>query len=100
MTRKPPPSRIAREVPGSSSDIRSEVGAALSQPQWQFRTVDGIAREIDRPAQQVKRALDSSPALARKSALTDGAGNDLYALRRRPVSLRERIERVRWLLAR
>jgi hypothetical protein len=81
-------------------DGAQRVVAALEDPRWTFRTVDGIARQAVMPAQDVLQVINETPGLARRSAMTDRHGSELYAAPERPVPLRERIERIRWMLAR
>lgn len=76
------------------------VAAALNDPRWDFRTIDGIAAETRLPPEVVQRVIADNPAFARKSVATDEEGRELYTARRRSVSLRERLEQLRWVLAR
>jgi hypothetical protein len=83
-----------------TEDGAQRVVAALKDPRWTFRTVDGIARQAAMPAPDVLQVIHETPGLARRSAMTDRHGSELYAAPDRPVPFRERIERIRWMLAR
>lgn len=78
----------------------SRVAAAVADTRWDFRTVEGLAGDLELAPEAVRRILDERPDIARKSAMTDRHGRELYAAPGRPVSMRERVERMRWLLAR
>ncbi len=82
-----------------TSDAYRRLKLALDDPQWEFRTVDGIAREVGLQPQQIAELLKMHPEIARKSAMTSPDGRELYTERSRRPSARERIERIRWLLA-
>jgi hypothetical protein len=73
---------------------------ALANPRWRFRTLDSLARETDLPPSDVLDVIAEHPDIARKSVLTDRRGRDLYVLASRRPSWRERLERIRWMLAR
>jgi hypothetical protein len=74
--------------------------AALEDPKWDFRTVDGIARELGISPDRAREMLEHSPALARKSVMTDRQGRELFTARGRRPGMRERLEQIRWVLAR
>ena len=80
--------------------IAARVLAAL-EDRWDFRTAAGIARQIGVPQEVVEEALDDDrQGPARRSVMRNHLGEPLYALRDRPPTRRERLERLRWVLAR
>jgi hypothetical protein len=93
-----------RRYPMLKSDAEPKVDltaieAAVDDPRWEFRTVEGIAEDLGLPADEVARTLDQHPEIARKSVLTDRSGRELYAAPTRRPTLRERLEQLRWILA-
>lgn len=75
------------------------VFAALAHPEWDFRTVSGIARETNLSEREVLAILKKYPELVRKSYVPDANGRDLYTLKDRPATFQERLALVRALLA-
>lgn len=75
------------------------VGAALGNPDWYFRTVEGLERETGLPVETIVTILESHPDVARKSVMTNRQGRDLYTKADRRPTVRERLEQVRWILA-
>lgn len=73
---------------------------ALADARWTFRTIDGLARQTRLPVSKVEKILGDNPALARRSVLKMNNGSDLYVAHDRPPTVRERLEQLRWLLAR
>jgi hypothetical protein len=68
---------------------------ALQDPQYDFRTISGIANATHIMAGVVRTTLEKHPELFRLSAVPAPTGESLYTLKERPVSSRER-----WALAR
>jgi hypothetical protein len=77
----------------------AQVETAVGDPRWEFRTVTGIARDTGLDPDEVAKVLASHPDIARRSAMTDRNGHALYAAPDRRVPLREKLERIRWVLA-
>jgi dihydroorotate dehydrogenase len=75
------------------------VTAALEDPRWAFRTLEGLARDLRVGPDQVADLLHQHPEVARRSAMTDREGRALYTTPDRRISMRERLERARWILA-
>jgi len=75
--------------------MERNVFQALSDPAWDFRTVDGISKSTGISKSEVSRILQKYPELVRKSPVPDHEGRDLYALRSRSVSAREIIAEIR-----
>jgi hypothetical protein len=62
-----------------------EVFEALSDPEWDFRTYDGISKATNLTAAEVKAILAKYPNLVRKSLVRDNDGRELFTLAsRRP----------------
>lgn len=86
-------------MPKSTATDIEALAAALSRSGWEFRTAEGIAEDLGVAADEVAQALARHPELARRSPMTDRRGRELYAPANRPMTLRERLEQVRWVLA-
>jgi hypothetical protein len=86
-------------MPKSRPADLGALAAALRDSGWKFRTAEGIAADLGMAPADIARILAGHPEVARKSALTDRAGRELYAAADSPVTLRERLEQVRWILA-
>jgi hypothetical protein len=71
-----------------SSTVEQRIIQALSDPKYQFRTVQGIAKAAVLDPKIVREVLAKN-VLIRKSAVPDRNGNTLYALRARPKGLKE-----------
>ncbi len=74
------------------------VWEALSDPAWDFRTIDGISKATGLPESEVRAILEKYPDLHRKSAVPDQQGRELFTLRSRPVKIRERVAFLRTLV--
>lgn len=72
---------------------------ALSDPQWEFRTVDGISKDTELSQAKVQEALKSYPNLVRESTVLDRYGRKIFTLRSQPISFRERLATLRMLIA-
>ena len=68
-----------------SSPEERRVLAALTDPNRDFRTLEGISKDTGLSEANVKEILDKYPELVRKSAVPDRRGRELYALKSRPV---------------
>jgi hypothetical protein len=87
--------------PGTASGVvdANVVKAALEDPRWDFRTIDGLAHALGLPADAIRAVLAARTDLARKSVMTDRHGRELYTSAGRKMKARERLEQLRWLLA-
>ena len=65
----------------------SKVRAALTSPKWDFRTVEGIARETGLDAEGVERLIDQHRSETRQTLSRDR--QIIYTLRSREKKLRE-----------
>lgn len=68
---------------------------ALENPDWDFRTLDGLAKETGLSREEIRALLDDHQDDTRKSYVTDRSGNVLYAPADKPVSLREILANIR-----
>lgn len=84
--------------PGSDAEWHT-VRQALANDKWDFRTVDGIARETGIAADRVLEILESHPGEVRKSMVPDNKGRVLYTLQSRSKSFRELIATARAFVA-
>ena len=90
--------RMVSTAEVTSDEVVDQVRQALSNPRWDFRTIDGIARETKLPQEEVERALAEHQELFRRSYLTRD-GQPLYTLREKPENIRERLAELRDFLA-
>jgi hypothetical protein len=67
-----------------SDSTERRVFEALSDPEWDFRTIDGISKTTNLTATQVRAILDKYPDLVRKSLVRDNDGRELFTLASRP----------------
>lgn len=84
-------SQVAVEVEPPLEDVRAE----LDDPQWDFRTVKGLAFALGVTAGQVERVLDSNPKIVRWVPATADDGQMLLVSATRPISRRERLIRIK-----
>lgn len=70
--------------------LLAKVAAALKDPRWDFRTVRGIAREVNAPEEAVAEVLDDPPDVVRWVAATNENGEQLLTEASRPVTRREK----------
>jgi hypothetical protein len=66
-----------------------KVFEALSDPQWDFRTLDGISKATSLTAVEVKAILGKYPTLVRRSLVRDNEGRELFTLASRPPGPQE-----------
>lgn len=72
---------------------------ALTDPSWDFRTIDGIASSTGLPPSTVYQALSKHPRLVRRSPIRDKQGRALYTLREKRRTVGEVLNIVRNSLA-
>jgi hypothetical protein len=74
---------------------------ALRDPRWDFRTAEGIGKATRMPAQEVEAILRRlvRTRIARVSPAPAPDGRPLFALARRPVTVRERLSLVQHLFS-
>lgn len=68
---------------------------ALSDPAWDFRTVEGISRVTALHESKIFAIFRKYSELIRKSAVPDAKGRDLYTLRSRPRKAQEFFAEIR-----
>lgn len=69
-----------------TDDKERLVFETLEDPQWDFRTISGIANSIDLSEEEVATTLSKFPNLVHKSIIPDVSGDDLYRLAERESS--------------
>ncbi|HHF3189539.1 TPA: hypothetical protein ACPJ16_004060 [Vibrio alginolyticus] len=62
--------------------IKADLIKALHDQRWDYRTSEGLAKELKVAEKEVKKYLDSEPEI-RKSIMKDKYGRSLYTLRKR-----------------
>jgi hypothetical protein len=72
-----------------------KVFEALSDPQWDFRTVEGISKATGLTPSEVKATLDKYPSLVRTSLVRDNEGRELFTLASRPPGPQELVSQFR-----
>ena len=78
-------------------DDWARVRAALANPDWDFRTVDGIARETRLPREHVERLLQGHGTAVRRAVSRRWRARGwqfVYTLRSRPTRFRARFREV------
>ena len=78
-------------------DDWAKVQAALANPNWDFRTVGGLARETGLPRKHVERLLQEHGAAVRRAVSRGGRVRRwqfVYTLRSRPTRFREVVDNL------
>lgn len=75
----------------------NKVRSALLNPTWDFRTVDGIAKEAGLDRRRVARLIDQHRSEVRQAISKDG--KIVYTHGSRPVRLREIISKLQRIAA-
>jgi hypothetical protein len=65
------------------------VFAALADPQWDFRTIDGLSKATGLSEKEIAQILEKYPRLVRIAAVPDLNNQTLYTLRSRHRTFRE-----------
>jgi hypothetical protein len=81
------------DAPGANNvdeDAR-KVLEALDKPEYDFRTVPGIARETKLDEETIRRVIEQHPDLIRLSSVPGPKGEELYTLSARRVTRREQV---------
>ncbi len=71
----------------------TRVLGALANPEYDWRTVDGLSRETGLDRQTVLEILERMPARVLRSVTPDSQGRDLYAMRSRYKADRPTLQR-------
>jgi hypothetical protein len=80
--------------------LEERLADSLRDPRWRFRTLAGLSRDLGVSPGETERLLGQRPDVARRSVMTSSEGAMLYTAAERRVTVREWLERLRWLLAR
>ena len=88
---------IEEDVAMAQEDDWAKVQAALADPKWDFRTVEGIARDSHLDSRNVERLLRSNRSEIRQTFSRDR--RIIYTLKSRPKKLREVFANVQALLS-
>ena len=76
-----------------------KVFEALSDPEWDFRTVAGVSKATGLLETEVAAVLEKYPDLIRKSPVRDAKGRDLYTLRSRGIAAQELLAQARTIIS-
>jgi len=88
------------EWEGRIADFKErKVFEALSDPEWDFRTVDGVSRATGLQEGEVTAVLEKYPDLIRKSPVPDAKGRELYTLRSRGIAAQELLAQARMIIS-
>jgi hypothetical protein len=66
----------------STADLRTKIIAALEDSRYEWRTPEGIAKEVGITAAQVREILEDLKEEIVRSSIPDELGRDLYTTRR------------------
>jgi hypothetical protein len=77
----------------------TRIREALADQKWDFRTVQGIAKETGIPASDVEQMLKLHASHIRIAVVPDESGHLLYTDATRPMKLREWLASVRAFVA-
>lgn len=76
-------------------DTKDRIWKALEDARWDWRTVDGVSKEIGLPEEEVLRILESSPDEIIRSRIPDERGRALYTTRQHYRRRQGFLERLR-----
>jgi hypothetical protein len=77
----------------SNPDLQKNILTSLQNPQFMWRTAEGISKEIGADPSQVATYLEDSPLIIRSST-ANTAGQALYSLRSRYRNETPLVDRV------
>jgi hypothetical protein len=72
-----------------------KVFEALSDPEWDFRTIRGISKATGLKEADIDGVLQKYPDLVRRSLVRDEDGNDLFTLASRTPGPQEIVSQIR-----
>jgi len=80
---KPDVNQLTEQELQASLDqaLANAVFKALQDPQWDWRTVDGLAQEVGLPEDVVLQIIESAPDRVIRSRVPDARGRALYTTR-------------------
>ena len=64
---------------------------AISNPKFDFRTINGIAKETNLNTQIIESTINKYPNIIRKCKIPNKNNESLFTLSNKPVSIRENI---------
>lgn len=79
-------------------DILSKIRTALDNPLWDFRTVNGIAKESGLGEDIIVELLETNTDLFRKLPVKDDKGRNLFTLASHPIRWKERLAVLQGIL--
>ncbi len=96
---EPPPRRLSRALDSSdqrgySMNEREQVLAALANPNYSWRTCEGVSAETGLDFARVRRIIEEAPDLVIKSRLPDAQGRALYTTREHYRKTHSPVERL------
>lgn len=65
---------------------KTDLIRALHDQRWDYRTIEGLAKELNTAEKEIERYLDSEPEI-RKSIMKDKYGRSLYTLKKRKSAI-------------
>lgn len=71
------------------SQEEEKIISALRDPRWDYRTIDGIAKDTELTPEQVMSFLESRKDIVWKSNIPDKLGRDLFTLKERVSQSKE-----------
>jgi hypothetical protein len=71
------------------------VEKALGNPNWDFRTIDGLAKDTGLASEEIRRLINRHSDRVRVSNVPDTQGRVLYTLASKPIRTREWLATVR-----
>ena len=72
-----------------------KVFEALADPDWDFRTVEGIAKSAKLTPKEVMEVIQKHEDLTRKSSIPDRHGREIYTLKEKNTETLEVLRRLR-----
>lgn len=75
-------------------DDKETVLAALADPKFEWRTVDGVSRDTQLEPQRVLQVIEAMPDLVIRSRIPDAKGRPLYTTREHYKETHSSLERL------
>lgn len=91
---KPDPRQVTEEELRKTLDT-AVVLKALEDPRWDWRTVQGVARDTGIPENEIFAIIESSPDEVIRSRIRDEQGQALYATRQHYTKRRQFLDPFR-----
>jgi len=73
----------------NSKSVEERILQSLQDPNWDYRTVDGIAKETGEAASNIEAFLEAHPESVWKSRIPDRQGRSLYTVKGRRAQSKE-----------